>query len=80
METGISSDISKFADDTKMGRPVNNAEDIRMLQEDLNRLHDWSEKWEMQFNVNKCSIMSVGKGNCQVDYTLNDTAYFREVL
>ena len=29
--------------------------------------------WPMQFNVNKCSIMSVGKGNMPVDYTLNDT-------
>ena len=26
----------------------------------------------MQFNVKKCSIMSVGKGNKYVDYTLND--------
>ena len=29
-------------------------------------------KWQMQFNVHKCSIMSVGKGNRAVDYTLND--------
>ena len=28
--------------------------------------------WLMQFNVNKCRIMSVGKGNRPVDYTLND--------
>ena len=27
----------------------------------------------MQFNFNKCNIMSVGKGNRPVDYTLNDT-------
>ena len=27
----------------------------------------------MQFNVKKCSIMSVGKNNGPVDYTLNDT-------
>ena len=42
-----------------------------MLQDDLNRLYEWSEKWQMQFNVNKCSIISVGKGNRSVDYTLN---------
>ena len=77
LETGISSDISKFADDTKIGRPVKNIHDARMLQEDLNRLHDWSEKWEMKFNVNKCSIMSIGKGNWQVDCTLNDTSLGR---
>ena len=72
-EAGISSDVSKFADDTKIGRPVKNIDDARMLQEDLNRLHDWSEKWEMQFNVNKCSIMSVGKSDRLVDYSLNNS-------
>ena len=49
----------------------------RMVQDDLNRLYEWSEKWQMQFNVNKCSIMSVGKGNRPVDYTLNDTTLGR---
>ena len=38
LKAGISSDISKFADDTKIGRPIKNKEDIRRLQEDLNRL------------------------------------------
>ncbi len=64
LETGINIDISNFADDAKIGRSVKNIHDAGMLQEDLNRLQDWSEKWEMQFNVNKCSIMSIGKGNC----------------
>ena len=77
LETGISSDISKFADDTKIGRQVRNIHDVRLLQEDLDRLHDWSEKWDMQFNVNKCSIMSAGKGNWQVDYTLSGTTLGR---
>ena len=31
----------------------------------------------MQFNVNKCSIMSVGKGNRPADYTLNDNTLGR---
>ena len=31
----------------------------------------------MQFNVNKCSIMSVVKGNRSVDYTLNDNTLGR---
>ena len=43
-----------------------------MLQDDLNKLYECSEKWQMQFNVNKCSIMSVSKGNRSVDCTLND--------
>ena len=31
LETGISSDISKFADDTKIGRPIGNIGDTRRL-------------------------------------------------
>ena len=31
LETGINSDISKFADDTKIERPVKNLDDDRML-------------------------------------------------
>ena len=44
LETGINSDISKFADDTKIERLVKNLDDARMLQDDLNRLYEWSEK------------------------------------
>ena len=77
LETGINSDISKFADDTKIGRPIKNIDDARMLQDYLNRLYEWSEKWQMQFNVNNYSIMSVGKGNRPVDYILNDTTLGR---
>ena len=54
-----------------MGRPIRNIEDTRRLQEDLNRLQDWSEKWKMQFNVNKCTIMSIGKENFHVEYSLS---------
>ena len=72
LEAGISSNISKFADDTKIGRPIRNIEDTRRIQEDLNRLQYWSEKWKMQFNVNKCIIMSVGKENWPVEYTLSN--------
>ena len=73
LETEISNDISKFADDTKIGRPKKNIDDARMLQDNLNRLYEWSEKWQIQFNVNTCSIMSLGKVNRPIDYLFNDT-------
>ena len=38
LETEINSDISKFADDTKIRRPVKNIGDSRMLEDELNRL------------------------------------------
>ena len=57
LDCGITSDISKFADDTKIGRLVKSDIDIKTLQEELNGLHEWSNKWMMQFNVNKCSVI-----------------------
>jgi len=33
------------------------------MQEDLDRLVEWADKWQMQFNVSKCKVMRVGKKN-----------------
>ena len=48
------SNILKFADDTKVLRRVNNDGDKQHLQNDLDRLMKWSEKWQMLFNSGKC--------------------------
>ena len=52
--TGI---ISKFADDTKAGRVVENDIDRDMLQQEINNLVAWTEKWQMKFNESKCSVV-----------------------
>ena len=46
--TGI---ISKFADDTKVGRVVEEDKDREGLQRDLDNLMDWSVEWQMLFNM-----------------------------
>ena len=43
----ISSKVLKFADDTKVFRKVINDTDKQSLQDDLNKLVKWSEKWQM---------------------------------
>ena len=45
--------LSKFADDTKTGRVVDNDVQADILQGELNSLADWAEKWQMLFNVDK---------------------------
>ncbi|KAK8741933.1 hypothetical protein OTU49_002018 [Cherax quadricarinatus] len=72
IDEGIKSDIGKFADDTKIGRRIHSDEDIRALQEDLNRLMQWSEKWQMQFNIDKCKVLNVGQDNNHATYKLNN--------
>ena len=54
MDNAISSNVLKFADDTKVYRVVDNWFDGVQLQSDLDSLGDWAVKWQMKFNVEKC--------------------------
>ena len=62
--------IKKFADDTKWGAVVESAEDRACFQAGLDRLQDWANKWQMQYNVDKCHILHVGKSNMKFEYQL----------
>ena len=63
LEEGLMSDVLKFADDTKIFRRVDSDEDREALQRDLDGLAKWSEVWQMSFNVDKCKVMHLGRGN-----------------
>ena len=58
--------IKKFADDTKMAAIVESQEDAKRMQENLNRLCEWAQKWKMKFNAAKCKVMNYGKKNLKV--------------
>ena len=45
LDDSITSNVLKFADDTKLFRKVNTDGDKQHLQNDLDRLVKWSEKW-----------------------------------
>ena len=74
IDIGIDSNISKFADDTKIGRVIKSDEDSAKLQEDLNKFFEWSEKWQMKFNVDKCKVLSIGDVNRETRYQMNNDA------
>ena len=61
----------KFADDTKLGGRVNCDEDAEILQNDLDRLSEWANQWQMQYNLDKCEIIHFGSKNKNPDYYLN---------
>ncbi len=54
IDDGITCKISKFADDTKITSKVTSSIDKRKLQLNFDRLVNWTEKWQMKFNVDKC--------------------------
>ena len=66
--------INLFADDTKLSGAVSTAKERDSLQEDINSLHDWAEKWQMQFNADKCSVIHMGRNNIQHTYKLGGTS------
>ena len=63
LEDDISSKVFKFADDTKVFRKVTNDTDKKNVQDDLDKLVKWSEKWQMLFNFGKCKCIHIGHGN-----------------
>ena len=56
----INSDISMFADDTQVHRRINDDTDKLQLKDDLDRLHNWSDKWLLRFNAKKCKKNAPG--------------------
>ena len=59
--TDIQSTVRLFTDDCLIYRPILTAADHQILQEDLQRLSAWADKWKMKFNINKCCIMQLSK-------------------
>jgi len=54
IENEIKSDIERFADDTTLLYSNLNPTSTRLvLNEDLNRIGAWVEKWFVNFNCNK---------------------------
>ena len=73
LDDSITSNILKFADDIKLFRKLNTDGDKQHLQNDLDRLVKWSEKWQILFNFGKCKCLHTGHGNLDVNYKIGDT-------
>ena len=66
----IKSNISVFADDTKLCSGITSLQDVSNLQANLNALSNWATKWQMRFNVDKCKVMHLGAKNMHASYML----------
>ena len=55
----ITSTVRLFADDCLVYRKINSPTDQQLLQEDLNKLEHWQNKWQMNFNPSKCYILTI---------------------
>ena len=65
--------VLMFADDTKLFSRIhrnNSAHDISSMQQDINSLASWSNKWQMPFNVSKCKFLHLGRSAPDHTYQL----------
>ena len=62
--------IRKFADDTRAACRIRDQEGAERFQSDIDRLVDWADNSEMQFNQGKCKVMHLGKNNPRYKYTI----------
>ena len=50
-----------FADDAKFYRHIEHPDDQKFLQLAISALRQWSEKWLLSLNSNKCHVVSSGR-------------------
>ena len=55
----VQNSIKMFAD-TKIWAKIQKMEDKEALQSDLDNLVEWSQKWLLAFNIEKCKVMHIG--------------------
>ena len=67
----VTSMCQLFADDAKIFRGISSKDDVALLQGDLDNLSEWSEKWQLAFNVGKCKSLHIGSRNTHHKYRMN---------
>jgi hypothetical protein len=71
IDEGIRSRMWKFADDLKMMGRVTSKDDIEQIRKDIDKLVEWSEDWQLSFNLEKCKVMHIGSKNEENRYVMN---------
>jgi hypothetical protein len=71
IDENIVNRLWKFADDTKMMGSASTTADVEIIRKDIRSLQEWSEKWLLDFNIDKCKVMHMGPRNGCAKYDMN---------
>lgn len=65
--------LNLFADDSLLFRIIEDKNDTKALQSDLESLLSWSSKWQMNFHPDKCFVMTITNKRSQIrhEYDIN---------
>ena len=69
-DANVSSSVPKFSDDTKLHSNVCPCNQTDRLQCDLDKMSEWSTKWKMPLNADKCIRLHVGHSYPSVNYSI----------
>jgi len=72
MPDQVESFMKLFADDAKIFKAIESFDDISLIQDDLNKLLLWSDRWQLPLNLSKCKGIHYGKKNPNHNYTLGN--------
>ena len=61
-----------FADDAKLFGQVHLRKDSSILQNDIKKIIEWSEHWQLPFNTGKCKSLNIGTSNPLTRYRMGD--------
>ncbi len=62
------SSVRLFADDCIVYRPVKTMQDCEELQNDINKIGEWENTWQMKFNADKCNALKITRARSPLDY------------
>ena len=69
-----------FADDTKAYQAIRDMSDQLILQESIDAMVEWGDKWLSYFNSDKCKILHLGSNNPRYTYKMKDGSSIKDLV
>ena len=74
-----------YTDDTKVYREIDSDTHVQTLQEDLQIMNEWSNKWLLKSHPQKCTSIAIGNENmvhsyeCLSEYGVHQIEQVQEI-